>query len=216
MRLRLRSFHSFLREALPAPPARLLEIGCGDGALAIALTGDGYDVTAIDPHAPEGAMFHRVRLEDYEGEAGSFDAVVASVALHHVPDLDAGTATIERLLAPGGRLVLAEFAKERIAGTTARWYHGQRGALAAAGYEDAVIDPDFDAWHRQWTQDRADVHPSSDLLAALSRRFVEFRLEWVPYLYSYRLDDSLEPAERAVIDSGEIEAVGLHYVGERR
>jgi SAM-dependent methyltransferase len=216
MQLRLRSFHSFLREALPASPARVLEIGCGDGALAIALAGDGYDVTAIDPHAPDGAMFHRVRLEDYEGEAGSFDAVVASVALHHVPDLDAATAAIERLLAPGGRLVLAEFAKERIAGATARWYHGQRLALAAAGDEDAVIDADLETWHRQWMQDRADVHPSSDLLAALARRFVELRLERVPYLYSYRLDDALEPVERAAIDSGEIEAVGLRYLGERR
>jgi SAM-dependent methyltransferase len=216
MQLRLRSFHAFLGESLPVPPARVLEIGCGDGAIAIALAGDGYDVTAIDPHAPDGAMFHRVRLEEYNAEAGSFDAVVASVALHHLPDLDAGVATIERLLVPGGRLALAEFAKERIAGATARWYHGQRVALAAAGDEDAVIDADFETWHRQWTQDRAEIHPASDLLDVLARRFVELQLEWVPYLHSYRLDDSLEPVERAAIDSGEIEAVGLRYLGERR
>lgn len=216
MELRLRSFHAFLRESLPTPPARVLEVGCGDGALAIALAGDGYDVTAIDPDAPDGALFHRVRLEDYDGEAQSFDAVVASVALHHVHDLVAATARIEGLLRPGGRLVLAEFAKERITGATARWYHAQRRALAALGNEDAAIEADFEAWHGQWIRDRADIHPSPDLLAAVAGRFREVHVEWTPYLYSYRLDDSLEPAERAAIESGEIEAVGLRYVGERR
>ena len=216
MQLRLRLFHTFLRETLPAPPVRVLEIGCGDGALASALTGDGYEVTAIDPDAPDGAMFRRMRLEEYEAEAGSFDAVVSSVALHHVPDLDAATARIEGLLRPGGRLVLAELAKERIAGATARWYHEQRSATAPAGHEHPAIEPDFEMWHRQWKEGRADVHASSDLLPAVAGRFREIRLDWTPYLYSYGLDDSLEPVERALIESGEIEAVGFLYVGERR
>jgi SAM-dependent methyltransferase len=215
MRLRLRSFHAFLRTTLPAPPARLLEVGCGDGELALALVGDGYDVTAIDPEAPGGAPFRRVRLEDFDGEVAVFDAVVASLALHHVPDLAAAFSKIERLLRPGGRLVLGEFGKERIAGATARWYHSQRRALAAVGRDDAEIDANFETWYRQWRRDRAGVHPSPDLLAAVRARLREVSVDWTPYLYSYRLDDSLEPAERALVDTGEIEAVGFHYVGER-
>ena len=214
MKLRLRSFRDFLRAALPAPPARVLEIGCADGALADALVEHGYEVVAIDPNAPERAHFRRERLEDYEAEPGSFDAVVASLALHHVPDLDSALAKIARMLRPGGKLVLAEFAKERLADRTARWYHAQRLALTAVGREDASIPADFAVWHEKWKQDRADVHPSTTLLPALVSRFRELHLEWTPYLYSYRLDDTLEPAERALVASGEIEAVGYRYVGE--
>jgi SAM-dependent methyltransferase len=214
VRLRLRSFHAFLRETLPAPPAGVLEIGCGDGTLALSLAKDGYEVTAIDPEAPEGAIFRRTRLEDYDADPESFDAVVASVSLHHVHDLEAAVDKLERLLRPGGRLVLAEFAKERLDGVTARWYHAQRTALSAVGREDARIEPNFDAWRLELTQVLDDVHPATDLLASLAR-FREIRLEWTPYLYDYRLDDSLEPAERVLIESGEIEPVGFLYVGER-
>jgi 2-polyprenyl-3-methyl-5-hydroxy-6-metoxy-1,4-benzoquinol methylase len=216
VRLRLRDFHAFLSTELPASPARVLEIGCADGELSRALEADGYEVVAIDPAAPDGPPFQRVRLEEYGGEPATFDAVVASLALHHVPDLDSAAAKIARLLRPDGRLILAEFAKERLAGRTARWYHAQRLALAAVGREDSSAPPEFDRWHTKWLHDRSDVHPAADLLAALSERFEQRRLEWTPYLYSYRLDDSLEPAERALIDSGELEAVGYRYVGEPR
>jgi SAM-dependent methyltransferase len=212
--LRLRSFRAFLSERLPAPPARLLEVGCADGALADSLVADGYEVVAVDPEAPEGAHFRRVTLEGYEDDAGSFDAIVAIIALHHVHDLSAGLAKLALLLSPNGQLVLAEFAKERLTGATARWYHAQRLALAAVGREDSAAASDFESWHAQWLQDRADIHPAAALLAALTERFDTVELEWTPYLYSYRLDDSLEPAERALIETGEIDAIGFRYVGK--
>src|SRR4051812_44346975 len=53
---------AFVLAELPAPPARVLEIGAGSGELARALTAAGYDVVAIDP--------------------GSEDAAVEPVALH--------------------------------------------------------------------------------------------------------------------------------------
>ena len=216
MRLRLRDFHAFLSTELPAAPARVLEIGCADGELSRALEAGGYEVVAIDPAAPDEPPFQRVRLEEYGGEPASFNAVVASLALHHVPDLDSAVAKIARLLRPDGRLVLAEFAKERLAGQTGRWYHAQRLALAAVGREDSAAPPEFERWHTKWLEDRSEVHPAAEVLAALSEQFEQRRLEWTPYLFSYRLDDSLEPAERALIDSGEIEAVGYRYVGEPR
>ena len=40
---------AFVRAALPAPPARVLEVGAGDGELSVALAAAGYDVVAIDP-----------------------------------------------------------------------------------------------------------------------------------------------------------------------
>src|ERR671933_676519 len=47
---------AYVRAALPPPPARVLEIGAGDGTLAAALRDGGYDVVAIDPQGGEGIL----------------------------------------------------------------------------------------------------------------------------------------------------------------
>ena len=102
------TFLDFAREHLPAPPARVLEVGCGRGELTTALAVAGYDVLGIDPLAPPGDRFRRVRLEDLDPSDGGFDAVVASHSLHHVRDLDQALDRIVALLQPAGLLVLDE------------------------------------------------------------------------------------------------------------
>ena len=214
MTRRASAFCEFLSSWLPVPPARVLEVGCGRGELARALADRGFDVTAIDPNAPDGPIFQQVGLEDFS-DAHGFDAVVASVALHHIEDLAGALGMIASFLPPGGLLVLEEFAKERLAGATARWYYHQRRALAAAGREDTMPD-DFEEWERRSDADHAAIHPVSEIRSALEHRFAERFFEWTPYLYSHRLDDALEPLERRLIAEGAIDATGLWYVGERR
>jgi 2-polyprenyl-3-methyl-5-hydroxy-6-metoxy-1,4-benzoquinol methylase len=111
----------FVAAHLPQPPARVLEVGCGAGHLARRLAELGNDVTAIDPDAPEGAIFRKVSLEDF-AEPGLFDAVVASRSLHHVPDVTAALTKIHDLLRAGGLLILNEFAWDQLNEVTARWY----------------------------------------------------------------------------------------------
>ncbi len=48
----------------------------------------------------------------------------------------------------------------------------------------------------------------------LDGRFAERLFTWTPYLYSYWLDDLLEPLERKLIADGAIQATGFRYVGE--
>jgi len=205
---RLTAFLDFARAQLP-PAACVLEVGCGDGGLARALANAGYSVTAIDPRAPEGPIFRRTRLEDFS-DGGAFDAVVASVSLHHVDDLDAAADKLRDLLRPGGLLIAEEFARERFSGATASWYLDQ---LRTLGLEDSH---DLDEWLRRWGEEHPDVHRFADLKRALDQRFTERHFAWTPYLYDYRLGDALEPLERELIASGAIEATGVRYVGERR
>lgn len=185
----------FVTAHLPAPPARVLEVGCGHGALASAMARLGHDVLAIDPRAPEGDLFERVTLEDL-ADPGPFGAVVANRSLHHIHDLPAAVEKLARLLGPGGRLLLHEHAWDVVDEPTQRWYREQGGSSA------------------DWRADHAGLHSSEAMLAALAPRFAERSLEWTPYLHD---ELGLEPdAERAAIASGAIRATGFLYVGELR
>jgi len=185
----------FAAAHLPAAPARVLEIGCGNGALATAMAALGHDVLGIDPRAPEGDPFERVTLEDL-ADPGPFDAVVANRSLHHIHDLAAAVEKIARLLAPGGRLLLHEHAWDVVDEPTQRWYRDQGGSSA------------------DWRGDHAGLHSSEAMLAALAPRFAEVSLEWTPYLHG---ELGIEPGlERMAIESGAIRATGFLYVGELR
>src|SRR3712207_4696042 len=110
----------FVLEQVGPPPARVLEVGCGEGRLARALDRAGHVVTAIDPRAPEGPNFQRVRLEEF-CDPGPFDYVVASLSLHHIEDLGRALDKISNLLGAGGSLVVVEYAWDRFDEATVAW-----------------------------------------------------------------------------------------------
>jgi SAM-dependent methyltransferase len=201
----------FVRSQLPAPPVRVLEVGCGEGELARALDAAGYDVTAIDPAAPEGPIFRPLKLEDVD-ESERFDAVVANRSLHHVRDLDIALDRVIAVLEPGGVLVLEEFAWDRLDLRTADWFHRQRLVLAASGGAENV-PATLDRCLEDWQHEHLGLHGYAAMRAALDGRFGERVFVWMPYLY--RLLEGLvtEEIERGLIERGEIAATGFRYVG---
>ncbi|KTS09483.1 ubiquinone/menaquinone biosynthesis C-methylase UbiE [Methylobacterium sp. PvP062] len=109
---------TLIRESLaPLAGKRIVDIGCGPGALARRLVDAGARVTGIDPGAAALARARdavpEARFEAATGEAlpfpdASFDGAVMLNALHHVPDPAAALAEAARVLVPGGRLVVVE------------------------------------------------------------------------------------------------------------
>ncbi|MGH3316712.1 MAG: class I SAM-dependent methyltransferase [Nocardioidaceae bacterium] len=111
----------FVREHLPPPPARVLEIGCGPlGGFVPALELVGHDVVGVDPVAPEGDAFVRTEFEQYDVGC-PLDAVVASTSLHHVRDLGEVLDRVGANLTAGGTVVVIEWAHERFDDATAAW-----------------------------------------------------------------------------------------------
>jgi SAM-dependent methyltransferase len=201
---------SFVTENLPSQPARVLEVGCGSGELALELAERGWDVLAIDPEAPDGSVFRRVKLEELDDE-GPFDAVVARVSLHHIHDLDAAVAKIASLLSLEGPFVLVEFAHERLDGATADWYLGQLAALHAAGRAKPAPRN-----VGELRKEYAGLHTSDAMLQALRARFRELHFERTPYLHGELGGVASEALERTLIEAGAIEATGFRWVGQSR
>lgn len=206
------TFFDFVVAHAPAG-GRVLEIGCGDGALARELDAAGFDVLAIDPVAPVGAIFRRVALEELD-EGGPFDAVVASMSLHHVHDLGAALDRIAGLLGRGGLLLLDEFAFDRLDEATADWYHGQLRALAAARGRE--VPPSPDVLRAEWEAEHAGLHGYAVMRPALDARFDERAFFLEPYLHRYLDGAAGDTLERALIEAAAIQAIGYRYAGAPR
>jgi len=202
----------FVLSHLPAPPARVLEVGCGEGELARALDAAGYDVTAIDPIAPEGAIFRKIKLEDLE-DAERFDAVVASRSFHHMGEnLELNLDHVARALDGGGVFVLDEFGWELFDAATADWYDGQRRALRAAGREPT--GPSAAEWRAH--HETGGVMSSDELLERVRARFRDLHFERVPYLHRYLGGVVTAELEETLVAAGAIRAIGLRFIGAPR
>lgn len=112
--------------------ARILEVGCGEGAVTQRLHAayPGAQITAIDITPRLGRLYRgstdRVRFLQCEvqeiaaKESGQFDLVVLSDVLHHVPlELRQGLLdAVRTALAPGGVLVFKDWQRN---GTPIHW-----------------------------------------------------------------------------------------------
>jgi SAM-dependent methyltransferase len=158
---------------------RILDVGCGAGPLLAALRERGAIVTGIEPSAK---MLELARRRLGESAAlrqaglgagplpfpdGAFDDAVACLVLHYLEDWKAPLAELRRVLAPGGRLIVAvnhPFASQLQSGPGADYFairewseecsfsgqsvvltywhrplHAMTGAFTAAGFRIAVI-----------------------------------------------------------------------------
>jgi len=95
----------------PEPGERVLDLGCGDGALTERLVAAGCSVVGIDSSAAQVTAARARGLDARVGRGeslpfeGEFDAVFSNAALHWIRDADAVVKSVYRALKPGGRFV---------------------------------------------------------------------------------------------------------------
>lgn len=169
---------------LPPAPARVVEIGCGRGALAAALIAAGYDLTGVepDPDAADTARSRGVRvlgcpIEDCAPGDRTYDVALFTRSLHHGTDLDGCLGPAARLLRAGGRIVIEEFAREDADLAAAGFVDDSLALLEAAGLarprSSGQTDPDADPLQR-WNIERGPaapvpLHTGADMLTSLQR-----------------------------------------------
>ena len=139
------------------PGDRVLDVGCGPGGAAREAARRGATVTGVDP-APLMLQLGRYLSASRSGRNISFlqgtaealpvadQAVTVAWAIssaHHWPDVPAGLRELQRVLAPGGRLIIAERLTQPGAhglaahGFTEAQAAGTAAAAQAAGFAGA-------------------------------------------------------------------------------
>lgn len=88
---------------------RIVDVGCGSGALLRVLRDEGFrDLTGIDPFIPEPVEEERLRiLKAHAAETReTFDLVMLNHSLEHFPDQDEAMQAVRLLVRPGGRVLV--------------------------------------------------------------------------------------------------------------
>jgi len=126
--------------------ARILELGAGGGYLASTLSARGFarltlsDLTAtslaaLRENAPDAALVgadaERLPFRD-----ATFDIVVSSDVIEHLPDVEGHVAEVARVLAPGGRYYLKT--PNRLAADA---YYRLRGLHDAYFWHPSMLSP---------------------------------------------------------------------------
>ena len=162
-RVMLRAKRSLVNRLAGRTSGRLLDIGCGTGEFAGIMKEAGWQVQGVEPYGPareSAAARFGVPVADVPEQAGlperAYDVITLWHVLEHAHDLNRSMRELERLLAPGGTVLIgvpnytcydAGFYRENWAAydTPRHLFHfapeTMRRLAARHGFEVAAIRP---------------------------------------------------------------------------
>lgn len=177
------------RELAPVSSGLVLDLGAGTGALAEAIleTSQSGTVELVDVDA-EMLEQARTRLARFGDRArfteASFleplprcDGVAASLALHHIPELDAKRALYRRIhdaLQPGGLFVNADATMPTEPAAREATWRGWADHLMSHGIDEQKAFEHFEEWSEEDT-----YFPLEDELAAVAAAGFETECVWL-------------------------------------
>jgi 2-polyprenyl-3-methyl-5-hydroxy-6-metoxy-1,4-benzoquinol methylase len=185
--------------AMLAGGSRILDLGCGDGGLVDRLTELGFDPIGVDPHAPAHSRLIQARVE-HATELGEFDAITATMSLHHA-DLPAVLEAVNGHLRPDGRLFVSEFAWDA---------YDERAADWLADHDPSDSDNSIAGWRNE----HGDLHAWVMVREALSTCFTPTLEVGHPHLARMLRRRDLQADEHALIDAQLLPALGIWYVAK--
>jgi ubiquinone/menaquinone biosynthesis C-methylase UbiE len=142
-----------------APIGRLVDVGTGTGRMLALFGGEASHATGID-RSPEMLRLARAKLDGAaielrQGDIGALpledgcaDTVILHQVLHYLPAPEAAIAELARILAPGGRVLIVDFASHDLEELRDRDAHARLGFsdeqisgwCAAAGLDFTAVE----------------------------------------------------------------------------
>ncbi|MDR2366483.1 MAG: class I SAM-dependent methyltransferase [Zoogloeaceae bacterium] len=143
---RLEQSVDWLAPRIGAKNARIIDIGCVQGGLLMALARRGFSsLSGIDPSPrcvdllrAAGFSGHQGSFGHIPAECGKYDFIIASHVLEHVVDVREAFSALRQLLAPGGKIYI----KTPDAGR----YYNRKGTLPFQEINQEHINH-FDLFH---------------------------------------------------------------------
>jgi len=183
---------TFAAFARLADARRVLDVGCGTGALAVAILEQApqAEVVGIDPsaafveharaHSPPGVRFEVADAQHLPFPDASFDVACACLVLNFIPDQRAAVIQMCRVVRPGGTVAAVV------------WDHADGMTMLKTFWDVAdALDPgqraveepqpmlDRDGLTRLWRErDLRDIHTEP---LVVDMDFASFRDYWEPF-----------------------------------
>jgi ubiquinone/menaquinone biosynthesis C-methylase UbiE len=208
-RLTFGEVHNLVDEYVFGQSLRILDVGCGRGWLSLELAREGHDVIGIDsskemirsakktmdsdPYKNErGKLEFQVSdLSQWEHPLETFDLVIFSRSLHHIPRPDKAVRKAHDLLRKNGQIICIEYAYDRVDKRTATWIYQVRRSLQQSGWYKSrkKLSENTDQSVRKIMEEyrapprREHFNRFEEMRKPLNTLFREAHFSWEPYIY---------------------------------